>query len=222
MSHTTGGIGQESGRIRFQDWIFIGLSGERTETVGRENRSIFSDLFGLVGESLCESRLLRNVTSVFFLLFFFFPANGIALDGSETAMAPLLNDASRHRQRGLVIETDNRWTCFNSFDFEPSITLLLFDDSKPTGKKSPRVGPDEAGSSCNFYDVVFRTLLTELYQRRARRGKKERRLIRAIKLRSRERSCGTDYSICEITELRDCAIGWRGDAAQLLTRQSFS
>lgn len=132
MSHTTGGIGQESGRIRFQDWIFIGLSGERTETVGRENRSIFSDLFGLVGDSLCESRLLRNVTSVFFLLFFFFPANGIALDGSETAMAPLLNDASRHRQRGLVIETDNRWTCFNSFDFELSITLLLFDDSKPT------------------------------------------------------------------------------------------
>lgn len=120
----------ESGRQQLQDWIFIGLSGERTARDDGETID-FSDLFSL--ETSWRAVPLRvglfETRRPAFFFFFFFSTSGIALDGSETAMAPLLNDASRHRQKGLVIETDNRWT-FQSFDFERS--ALLFDHSKPT------------------------------------------------------------------------------------------
>lgn len=73
-------------------------------------------------------------------------------------MAPLLNDASRHRQRGLVIETDNRWT-FESFDFERS--TLLFDDSKST--RSRETGRNFRGLARTTLDraAIFMTFFPD-------------------------------------------------------------
>lgn len=85
-------------------------------------------------------------------------------------MAPLLNDASRHRQRGLVIETDNRWT-FESFDFERS--TLLFDDSKST--RSRETGRNFRGLARTTLDraAIFMTFFPDpVYRIRDEEGTK--------------------------------------------------
>lgn len=131
MSHTTGGTGGigEATASRLDIYRFIRRKNRSLETMGKRSILAISLAQRRVGEqSLCESGSSKRDVRLF-SSFFFFSTSGIALDGSETAMAPLLNDASRHRQRGLVIETDNRWT-FQSFDFERS--ALLFDHSKST------------------------------------------------------------------------------------------